>query len=674
MKIDAKTLGEGRCYIVAELSANHNHSIELAKQTILMAKEAGADAVKLQTYTPDTITIDCDAPCFQITQGTIWDGTTLYRLYQTAYTPFEWHRELFAYARQIGITIFSTPFDRTAVDLLESMDTPAYKIASFEINDIPLITYAAAKGKPMILSTGVAAPAEISEALDACRRAGNNDIMLLKCTSSYPTPYEQVNLHTMNDLRRRYGVAAGLSDHTLGTAVSVAAAALGADLLERHVILDRALGGPDASFSLDQAELTALVRDIRAAEAALGSVCYDLTEKQKNSKEHSRSLFVTRDIAAGETLSADNVRSIRPAFGMHTRYYNDILGKTAVMDLPRGTPLRFNHLKVRVYILTEGGRVNGLGHITRCAALYEALAARGLQPVFWLEGDDDIAAQALARQGYAYVPVRWTALERLAELQGQLCIVDSYKVSGEALDAIAGAALRCLYVDDHNRHDYPPGAVVHPSLLGAASDTEDRPGVRYYSGEDYVILRPPFCRIFDKSIREEIRKVLVVMGGTDAAQLTPRVLNGLKSGQKPPQIHVVLGPGAASYPEIQKRAQSGECILHENLSAIEMAGMILDSDLVVSAGGQTSYELVQCRTPTILVQAAENQRRNIQEMAEKGLALALKAEELPLLSQTLDGLTAEKRRTMSSKMAAYDFSGGAARAAGILLGDGGAIG
>jgi len=346
MEISGRRIGAGcPVYIVAELSANHRHNIDTAKATIKMAHDAGADAVKLQTYTPDTITIDCDNEYFQVKQGTIWDGVTLYDLYKTAYTPYEWHGELFEYARDIGITIFSTPFDFTAVDLLEENDTPAYKIASFEINDIPLIEYVAEKKKTMILSTGIATPREIEEALAACRRVGNDEIVLLQCTSAYPTPMSHVNLRTMSDLRGRFGVVAGLSDHTMGNEVSIAAAALGAAMIERHVILDRSLGGPDAVFSLDADQFKRLVFEIRNVESALGRVTYELSEGQKKSKEHSRSLFVVEDMRAGDIITAANVRSIRPGFGMHPRHYTEILGKKVNVDLKRGTPMEFEYIE-----------------------------------------------------------------------------------------------------------------------------------------------------------------------------------------------------------------------------------------------------------------------------------------------------------------------------------------
>lgn len=332
-------------FVVAELSANHNHDINIAKKTIEMAKKAGADAVKIQSYTPDTITIDCDNEYFQVNQGTIWDGTTLYKLYQRAFTPFEWHEELFDYANKIGITLFSTPFDKTSVDLLESLNNPIYKIASFEINDIPLIEYIASKNKPIIMATGVAALSDIEEAVNTCKKVGNSDITLLKCTSAYPTPFEEVNLKTMINLKETFGVNVGLSDHTIGNAVSISAAALGACVIERHVILDRKLGGPDSSFSLDADEFTNLVKDIRIVEKAIGKVTYELTQKQIKSKEHSRSLFVVKDMEKGQIITEQYIRSIRPAFGMHTRYLKDILGKRVKCNLKKGTPMKWDYIE-----------------------------------------------------------------------------------------------------------------------------------------------------------------------------------------------------------------------------------------------------------------------------------------------------------------------------------------
>lgn len=332
-------------FVVAELSANHNHDINIAKKTIEMAKKAGADAVKIQSYTPDTITIDCDNEYFQVNQGTIWDGTTLYKLYQRAFTPFEWHEELFDYANKIGITLFSTPFDKTSVDLLESLNNPIYKIASFEINDIPLIEYIASKNKPIIMATGVATLSDIEEAVNTCKKVGNSDITLLKCTSAYPTPFEEVNLKTMMNLKETFGVNVGLSDHTIGNAVSISAAALGACVIERHVILDRKLGGPDSSFSLDADEFTNLVKDIRIVEKAIGKVTYELTQKQIKSKEHSRSLFVVKDMEKGQIITEQYIRSIRPAFGMHTRYLKDILGKRVKCNLKKGTPMKWDYIE-----------------------------------------------------------------------------------------------------------------------------------------------------------------------------------------------------------------------------------------------------------------------------------------------------------------------------------------
>ncbi len=326
-------------FIIAELSANHNQDINIALKTIKAIKEAGADAAKIQTYTPDTITIDCKNEYFQIKQGTIWDGQNLYELYKKAYTPWEWHEELRDYAESLGLVFFSTPFDFTAADLLEKMNCPIYKIASFEITDIPLIEYTASKGKPMIISTGIAEKSEIFEAVEACRKVGNNDITLLKCTSSYPATIEQANLMTMVDMRQTFGVKVGLSDHTIGFEVSLAAVALGAEVIEKHIIIDKSIGGPDASFSMEPEDFKEMVRLIRNVEKSTGIVSYDLTEKDKKNREFARSLFVVKDIRKGEKLTAENVRSIRPGYGLAPKYYYQVLGKIAIKDIEKGTPL-----------------------------------------------------------------------------------------------------------------------------------------------------------------------------------------------------------------------------------------------------------------------------------------------------------------------------------------------
>lgn len=332
-----------RTFIIAELSGNHGNDIEIAKRTIKAAKDAGADAIKLQTYTPDTITLDCDNEYFQIKQGTIWDGNTMYDLYKQAYTPWEWHEELFDYAKEIGIIIFSSPFDHTAVDLLEDLGTPAYKIASAEIMDTELIKYVASKGKPIIFSTGIAYIEEIKQAIDVSKGEGNYEIALLKCVSAYPTPMNQCNLKTIPNLRNTFGVIAGFSDHTLGTTAPIVAVTLGAKIIEKHFILDKSIGGPDSSFSLDLNEFSEMVKAIRDAEDAIGQVSYDLTEKTKRTREHSRSLFVVKHIKEGEVLTEENVKSIRPGYGIAPKHYKEILGKKANQDIKKGTPLRWNH-------------------------------------------------------------------------------------------------------------------------------------------------------------------------------------------------------------------------------------------------------------------------------------------------------------------------------------------
>ncbi|MBP9996412.1 MAG: pseudaminic acid synthase [Lachnospiraceae bacterium] len=340
IRIGKKEISENSpCMIVAEVSANHNGDYNRAVEIIHAAAEAGADAVKLQTYTADTITVDCDDPCFQLTQGTIWDGTTLYKLYQEAYTPWEWQPRLKEEAMKLGLECFSSPFDFTSVDFLEQMDVPAYKVASYEINDIPLIRKIARLHKPIIFATGIAYEEDIERALNVCKEEGNEDVILLKCVSAYPTPYDQVNLRVMNTLAEKYDCLVGLSDHTMGTVVSTGSIALGGKMIEKHLTLKRADGGADSSFSMEPEEFAAMVRDVRIMEQALGSAEYRLTQTQIVEHEGSRSLFAVKDIAAGELLTPENVRSIRPGNGLHTMYYEEILGKRAKKDMKLGTPL-----------------------------------------------------------------------------------------------------------------------------------------------------------------------------------------------------------------------------------------------------------------------------------------------------------------------------------------------
>jgi len=331
-------------FIVAELSANHNGSIKTAIETIKAAKRAGANCIKFQTYTSDTMTIDSDKEDF-IIKGTLWEGKNLYKLYQEAYTPWEWHKELFQVAKDEGLICFSSPFDKTAVDFLETFNVPAYKIASFEITDIPLIEYVASKGKPIIISTGIATSEDIELALKACKRMDNDNIALLKCTSSYPAPVEEANMIMIQDLAKRFNVLTGLSDHTMGSVVPIVATTLGAKIIEKHFILDRSISGPDASFSMNEGEFTEMVKAIREAESAIGKVDYTLTEKQIKGRDFSRSLYVTEDIKKGEIITERNVRSIRPGFGMHPKYYYDILGEKANHDLKRGDPLLSNQIE-----------------------------------------------------------------------------------------------------------------------------------------------------------------------------------------------------------------------------------------------------------------------------------------------------------------------------------------
>ena len=337
-------MNKDRVFIIAELSANHNGSIETAIETIRAAKRAGADAMKLQTYTADTMTIDSKKSDFVINNGSIWDGKNLHELYKEAFTPWEWHSKLFEVAKEEGLVCFSSPFDKTAVDFLEDLEVPCYKIASFEITDIALIEYIASKGKPIILSTGIATLEDIELALKTIRSLGDMEIALLKCTSSYPAPIEEANLVMIKDFKNRFGVISGLSDHTLGYKAAVVASCLGAQIIEKHFILDKSIGGPDASFSLDEKEFTRMVQEIRDAEKAIGNVTYELTEKQKAGKSFSRSLYAVQEIKIGEEFKPENIRSIRPGYGLHPKYLNNLLGTIAKRNINKGDRLNKNDL------------------------------------------------------------------------------------------------------------------------------------------------------------------------------------------------------------------------------------------------------------------------------------------------------------------------------------------
>jgi pseudaminic acid synthase len=343
--IAGREIGPGRpVFIVAEVSANHLQDFDRAIETVRAAARCGADAVKFQTYTPDTITLNCHDECFKIGQGTLWDGKVLYNLYQEAYTPWRWYFKLDEEARRLGLICFSSPFDPSAVDFLDSHNAPAYKIASYEITDLPLIRYAASKGKPMIISTGVANIEDIESAVTACREAGNYQTALLKCTSLYPAPLGELNLKTIPDMAARFGVVVGFSDHSRSVSIPAAAVALGASIIEKHITLERSAGGPDAEFSLEPDEFAAMSAAVRDVEAALGGVSYELNERILKAREHSRSLFVVMDIEAGEVFTRENVRSIRPGFGLHPKHLDDVLGRKAAVDIKRGAPLKWEYL------------------------------------------------------------------------------------------------------------------------------------------------------------------------------------------------------------------------------------------------------------------------------------------------------------------------------------------
>ena len=346
MKISTyNTDKDSKVFIIAELSANHGSDIKIAIETIKAAKRAGADAIKLQTYTADTITLDSKKKHFKINQGTHWDGQYLYNLYKQASLPWNWHAELFEVAKNEGLICFSSPFDVTAVDLLEDLNNPIYKIDSFDITDIPLISYVASKVKPMIISTGIATIEDIELAIKTCKAAGNEDITILKCTSAYPANPEDANLKTIKDIAKRFNVKSGLSDHTLGIEAPMIAVAMGATVIEKHFILNKNIGGPDAHFSLDETEFKQMVEAVRLTETLLGTVDYEMTEKKKESREFSRSLFVTENVKKGTLITSKNIRSIRPGFGLHPKHYKDVLGMSFSKDVEKGTPLSFNLIK-----------------------------------------------------------------------------------------------------------------------------------------------------------------------------------------------------------------------------------------------------------------------------------------------------------------------------------------
>ena len=346
IKIGTRTLGIGHpSFIIGELSCNHNGDYQLAVESVMAMHAAGVDCLKLQTARPDSITIDSRKKDFIIGGGTLWDNKSLFELYTEVYTPWEWHQPLQKLAHSLGMEFFSSPFDHDAVEFLEELNVPAYKIASFEITDIPLIEHAASKGKPIIMSTGVAREDDIREAVEACRRVGNEQIILLKCTSSYPTPLEEVNLNTIPLLREKFGVQVGLSDHTIGYVVPMGAVALGAILIEKHFIMDRSIGGPDSAFSMEPTEFEQMIKNVRDVEKAMGVATLELSAKSAKNREFARSLYVVADMAEGDVFSKENIRSIRPVFGLSPRYLNEIIGKKAIKALEKGTPASWDLIK-----------------------------------------------------------------------------------------------------------------------------------------------------------------------------------------------------------------------------------------------------------------------------------------------------------------------------------------
>ena len=340
MKIGKFDLDRDGVYIIAEMSANHGGKISIAKETIKAAYEIGANAIKLQTYTADTLTLESDKEDFIIKGGTLWDDKKLYDLYKEAYLPWAWHKELFEYARELGIDIFSSPFDKSAVDFLKQFNPSAYKVASFEITDYELIEYMAKEMKPMIISTGIATKEEIQDAVNICKSVGNKDIILLKCTSAYPAPLEDANLKMVPDLVSTFNVVSGFSDHTLGATAPIVAVTLGAKIIEKHFILDKSIGGADADFSMDKKEFSLMIKAIRECEKLLGEVDYSMSEKKKKTRQFSRSLYASKDIQMGEVFTQENVKSVRPGYGLHPKHLNDVLGKIATRNISFASPLK----------------------------------------------------------------------------------------------------------------------------------------------------------------------------------------------------------------------------------------------------------------------------------------------------------------------------------------------
>ena len=345
IKIGNKIISEtSPVYIVAEMSGNHNMDFNRAKEIIYRSKCAGADAVKIQTYTANTITLDCDNEYFQIKHGTLWDGDTLHSLYKKAYTPWEWQDDLYKYAHEVGIELFSSPFDQSAVDFLEDIGVPAYKVASFEINDIPLLQKIAKTGKPIIIATGIAELADIELAINTCIKEGNDQIILLKCTSASPTPYDEVNIKMLNTLKETFDCIVGVSDHTFGSVVPILSVGMGGKMIEKHVTIKRSDGGTDAEFSMEMQEFEDMCKQIRMAEQAMGTGRYYLTESQKMERHFSRSLFISEDVKKGEVLTEKNIRSVRPSNGMHTKYYWNIIGQKVNQDIKKGTPMEWKYI------------------------------------------------------------------------------------------------------------------------------------------------------------------------------------------------------------------------------------------------------------------------------------------------------------------------------------------
>lgn len=618
---------ESPAFIIAEISANHMMDINRAKEIIKAAAKAKADAVKLQTYTPDTITMNSEKSYFQITQGTIWDGTTLHKLYQNAYTPWEWQEELMNYANSLGMLCFSSPFDMTAVDFMKELDMPAYKVASFEINDIPMIEKIAKINKPIIISTGIAYEEDIYDALFACKKNDNNQVILLKCTSSYPAPYEDINLETIKDMKEKFSCLVGLSDHTLGTAVSVAAVAKGAKIIEKHLTLKREDGGPDAAFSMEPEEFEKMVKEIRIVEKASGITTYDLTQKQKNSREHKRSLFVNKDIKKGEIFTHENIRSVRPAFGIEPRYYNSIIGKVSKKDLEYSEPLSFDDIDMNtsIGILVNIGTDIGIGHLKRCIPIAKNLINIGVKICFILQDMDRVNEDSLdtffldKEFDFLFLKSKSEIDEILENKKFDLVLIDRYDISDDDIKNYKKSIRKIAVMDDI---DFEKGrsysnveCIINPALeYQQNNNIELLFGNRYCIIDDKFINRKKQHNIEKVSYVDEVEKlknVLVLTGGSNnhnmAYHITKELIELKYEYKTEFKINVIIGPKSLKVYESDLVKLEKYDFVELIYSPENIEDYMIETDAAITAGGNTIYELNYLEVKTFTYSVSENQ-------------------------------------------------------------------